>query len=79
MLPSEEENPFGFHQRYIIRKVDGTSVDPDAVYLVLRLDSGGSDPAHAAACRKAALCYANAIEQHLPQVAKDLRARCRES
>ncbi len=32
------------HQRYEVPKADGSPVDEDAVYFVLRLDSGGSDP-----------------------------------
>lgn len=75
MAPTKNENPSGLHARYTISKTDGSPVDPAAEYFVLRLDDGGSDPMHIAACRKAALCYADAIEPHLPQLARDLRAR----
>jgi hypothetical protein len=44
ILPTESDNPKGLHQRYEVPKADGSPVDEDAVYFVLRLDSGGSDP-----------------------------------
>jgi hypothetical protein len=75
MIPTKEENPKGLHGKYIITKADGSPVDADSEYFVLRLDNGGGDPVHIAACRKAALCYADVIESHIPQLAADLRAR----
>lgn len=75
MIPTKEQNPDGLHGHYIITKSDGTPVAPNAEYFVLRLDDGGSDPKHIAACRKAAMTYADAIEEHIPQLAADLRAR----
>lgn len=75
MIPSKHENPNGLHGRYTIAKADESPVDPQAEYFVLRLDSGGSDPAHIKACRKAVMTYADEIEPHLPQLAADLRAR----
>jgi hypothetical protein len=83
-LPTQLENPKGLHQRYYIRKfveVEGSrypgtlEVDPNAEYFVLRLDTGGSDPEHIKACRIAVHAYADAIEHHLPELAKDLRER----
>jgi hypothetical protein len=74
MIPSKNENPNGLYNRYRVEKRDGQT-DPNAEYFVLRLDDGGSDPAHIAACRKAVMTYADEIEQHLPQLAADLRAR----
>lgn len=50
-------------------------VDKEAEYFVLRLDDGGKDPKHIAACRVAINAYADAIESHLPELAKDLRER----
>lgn len=76
MIPSKQENEAGLHRRYDVRKADGTPVDPNAEYFVLRLDEGGKDPAHVAASRKALMTYADEIEKHLPQLAADLRARC---
>ena len=75
MTPSKDENPNGLHGRYTVAKADGSPVDESAEYFVLRLDSGGNDPAHIAACRTAVMTYADEIEPHLPQLAADLRAR----
>ena len=74
MIPNKSENPSGLYNRYLVEKREGQT-DPNAEYFVLRLDDGGSDPAHIAACRKAVMTYANEIEPHLPQLAADLRER----
>lgn len=37
--------------RYIVTKADGSPVDPDAYYLVLRLDPKGSDKVWTHLCR----------------------------
>lgn len=73
-MQSKSGNPKGLHKRYRVEKLDGPT-DPDAEYFVLRLDDGGSDPKHIAACRKALLVYADEIETHLPELASDLRAK----
>jgi hypothetical protein len=73
MLPTREENPDGLHQHYHITKADGSPYDPSAIYFVLRLDKYARDPAHAEACRKAALCYADNAPPHLRMLAADLR------
>jgi hypothetical protein len=73
-LPTKAMNPDGLHDRYVVRKRYGTT-DPCAEYFVLRLDDGGKDPAHIAACRKAILTYAREIEPHIPKLAADLRSR----
>lgn len=65
----------GLYNRYEVRKRNGSGVDPSAEYFVLRLDSGGRDPVHVAACRAAVLVYADKIEAHIPQLAADLRMR----
>lgn len=49
--------------------------DRGSEYFVLRLDEGGKDREHIKACRIAAHAYADAIEHHLPELAKDLRER----
>ena len=54
----------GFYRKYNITKVDGSPVDPDAQYLVLRLDTDR------AACL-AALTYADETDN--PVLAQDLR------
>lgn len=74
MIPSKEENPNGLHSRYKVGKLEGPT-SPFAEYFVLRLDDGGSDKKHVAACRKAVLTYADEIEGHLPGLAEDLRER----
>jgi len=73
-LPDRKENPNGLYSRYTVAKKEGHT-DPNAEYFVLRLDDGGSDPAHIAACRKAVLKYADEIEAHRPKLATDIRAR----
>ena len=75
MIPTQKENPKGLHMRYIVSKTSGEPVDETAEYFILRLDSGGSDPIHIEACRKAVLKYADEIESHIPQLTKDLRER----
>lgn len=73
MLPSKQDKPNGLHEKYRVLKADGGPAPGE--YFVLRLDKGGKDPAQTAACRKAVLTYADAIEPHLPQLAADLRSR----
>lgn len=72
MIPSQTENPNGLHQRYQVRKADGSECDPRAIYFVLRLDDHAKDAEHAAACRAAALAYAEAAPPHLSQLAREL-------
>jgi hypothetical protein len=74
MLKTKEENPNGLHRKYKISKADGTPVNPNNVYFLLKLEGEG-DPIHIEACRKAVLKYADEIEQHIPQLAKDLREK----
>jgi hypothetical protein len=50
-------------------------VDKDAEYFVMRLDTGGSDIKHITACRIGIHAYADAIAEHLPQLAADLKSR----
>lgn len=72
-LPTPEERPDGLHKRYKIEKADGSPVDPNGTYFVLRLDSGGRDRLHVAACRAAARTYSAIVEgSHLHGVAVDL-------
>jgi hypothetical protein len=69
----KEERKRGKYDRYKITHIDGSPTDPDADYFVLRLDDGGSDPAHIEACRRAILMYAIEIEEHLPMLAADIQ------
>ena len=75
MIPKQEENPKGLHQRYIVSKSNGKPIDEKAEYFVLRVDLNGSDPKHIEACRKAVITYAENIQKHLPELAKDLANR----
>lgn len=70
----EEKQPAGLYRKYLITKADGRELPPEFEAFVLRLDDGG-DPAHVAACRAAVLVYADEIEPHISQLARDLRAR----
>lgn len=61
----------GIQKKYLISHTDGSPVDPDAFYWVLRIDSGG-DPKHVAACRAAWRVYADEIKEELPLLAEDI-------
>ena len=61
-IPTQDQNPMGLHQRYNVSKADGSPVDPDAVYFVLRLDRNGDDGIHREACREAARAYASYVD-----------------
>lgn len=86
-IPTKEDNPNGFHQRYVVRKVVKwrrkgdeliavtKAVDDNAEYITFRLDEGSSDMQHIKAGRIAAHAYADAIQHHLPELAKDLKER----
>lgn len=78
-MKTQKQNPRGLHVRYLITKVDGTPCDKHAEYFVLRLDRHQSDSKHRAACIAALMVYADEIEDHLPKLAKDLRARYSET
>lgn len=75
-LPPKSHNPLGFHKKYNITKVDGTPVDPDAIYLVLRLD--GKDGPRIQSARAGARAYADELLRSnagLDQVAYDIIER----
>lgn len=74
-IPAKPQNPNGLHRRYEVRKADGSPVDPNAVYFVLRLDSDGTDPDHIQACRVAALAYSDQfpVGHRLRRLADELR------
>jgi len=50
-------------------------VEENSEYFLLRLDLNGTDLTHVKASRIAAHSYADAIENHLPEVAKDIREK----
>ena len=75
-IPTAEENPHGFHQRYCVTK-PASEPDPNAVYLVLRLDKGGSDAAWTSLGREMARRLCLRIKEteslrHLTQMADEL-------
>ncbi|MCF8218761.1 MAG: hypothetical protein K9J21_07240 [Bacteroidales bacterium] len=72
MLESKEENPKGLHKKYHIQHADGTPVDPQNEYFVLKV-FGTGDPAHLKASQKAILKYADEIEDTYPELAADIR------
>jgi hypothetical protein len=53
----------------------GVPTDEGSEYFIMRLDTGGSDINHIKACRIGIHAYADAIEPHIPELAKDLRER----
>jgi len=74
-IKTQQENPNGLYNRYIVSKVSGEPVDKNADYFVLRLDEYGDDLEHIAACRKAIMTYAEEIKNHLPQLSADIIER----
>ncbi len=61
----------GIQKKYIISRLDGTPINPENKYFILKVDGIG-DPEHILASRKAILEYAKAIEHHIPELAKDI-------
>lgn len=71
--PNEEPvETQGLKVKYHLTKADGSPVDPNARYFVLRLDAG-AEPNHRKACIAALSTYAAVIQPHLPELARDLR------
>ncbi len=64
----------GLKTKYKIARADGSSADPEGVYLVLELNS--TDRPHARACRLAARCYAHEINDYLPELSEDIANLC---
>lgn len=73
-LPLREENPNGLHNRYILTKISGKPIHPEAEYFILRLDDKG-DPKHIEACKQAAMHYAIRIRDYIPKLSRDLIER----
>lgn len=65
----------GLFYKYNIEKADGSEINPAAEYFVLRYDDQQHDKIHMHACQKALLRYAAEIEDHLPQLSKDLKKK----
>lgn len=62
------DNSKGLYQKYIIQKADGTPIDEEAEYFVLRLDK---DPV----ARVAVMKYAEEIKKDNPQLWRDIFVR----
>ena len=62
----------GLKMKYQIQKTNGKQLDEGFRALVMRYD-GGKDPVHLAACRKAISVYAEAIKDHIPLMAEDIK------
>lgn len=91
LIPKQKDGTYGKHPRMEWEQVllkdfadlpPGTQLRPmlcdtdeGSEYFVMRLDEGGSDINHIKACRIGIHAYADAIEHHLPALAKDLRER----
>lgn len=58
----------GWEDKYIISKSDGSPVDENAIYFVLRLDTD----IHA---RRAALAYAASVQAENPLFAREIREK----
>lgn len=59
------DNKKGWYNKYFIEKVDGTPIDWDAEYFVLRVDKDK----HA---RKALIAYAESVMEENPKFAADI-------
>jgi len=62
----------GIRMKYILHKADGSPVDSEACYFVLKLNG---DKPHHQASRTAMRVYAECIEEDLPELANDIM-RC---
>lgn len=58
-----------------VQEFKTVNCDRGSEYFVMRLDEGGKDLNHIKACRIGIHSYADAIEPHIPELAKDLRER----
>jgi hypothetical protein len=62
----------GLIQKYNITKTDGSLVDPNARYFVLRYDPHQKDPVHAEASRKALRVYAEEVAASMPKLSFEI-------
>lgn len=61
-IPTPEENPNGLHSKYKIEHTDGSPIDPEAIYFVLRIDKKQKNLIHQIACREAAYKYCEEVK-----------------
>ena len=75
LIPHPKSSDAAYMKRYNVPYYLAVNTDAESEYFVMRLDLGGKDIEHIKACRIGVNAYADAIEHHLPQLAKDLRER----
>jgi hypothetical protein len=61
-LIQKKSQKVGLLKKYIVSKTDGTPIDFNSDYFVLRLDTYQNDPKHRLACLKALKTYADEID-----------------
>lgn len=69
-----DSDKIGLFDKYYVGRTDGTPMNPNNRYFLLKVEGEG-DPVHIAACRKAVTVYAEEIKDHLPELSKDLLTR----
>ena len=71
------EKPNGLYRKYKIERTDGTLINPENEYFILKV-KGVGDQKHIDASRKAVITYAEEMRRELPELANDLFIRYRE-
>jgi hypothetical protein len=66
----------GLFGKYLIKKADGSELDPEAQYFVIRYDDAA---AHGSAGRAALLEYARLIKGDCPELCAELALKLRHS
>jgi len=61
----------GLYKKYLIYKTSGKPIDPNAEFIVLRIDGGR----YLHACRAGAAAFAEAVREHNPRLANDIQAK----
>ena len=65
------EKPDGLYRKYKIERTDGTLINPENEYFILKV-KGVGDQKHIDASRKAVITYAEEIRRELPELANEL-------
>ena len=68
----------GLYRKYKIERTDGTLINPENEYFILKVKGVGNQK-HISACRKAVITYAEEMHIELPELANDLFARYGEA
>ena len=64
----------GFYKKYIVTKTSGNPMDPEAEFIVLRIDKG----IYLHACRAGAAAFAEAVRGENPLLANGIQTRLEE-